>query len=76
MEMYHLLYQSQLNKENTMTNHENIISLFDTYVAENDKFENKGVKAAGTRARKALAEIAKLTKERRKEIQETKTADK
>jgi hypothetical protein len=59
-----------------MTNHENLLSLFDTYVAENDKFENKGVKAAGTRARKALAEIAKLTKERRKEIQETKTADK
>ena len=59
-----------------MTNHENLISLFDTYVAENDKFENKGVKAAATRARKALAEIAKLTKERRKEIQETKTADK
>ena len=59
-----------------MTNHENLLNLFDTYVAENDKFENKGVKAAGTRARKALAEIAKLTKERRKEIQETKTADK
>ena len=59
-----------------MTNHENLLSLFDTYVAENDKFENKGVKAAATRARKALAEIAKLTKERRKEIQETKTADK
>ena len=59
-----------------MTNHENLISLFDTYVAENDKLENKGVKAAGTRARKALAEIAKLTKERRKEIQDTKTADK
>ena len=59
-----------------MTNHENLLSLFDTYVAENDKFENKGVKAAATRARKALAEIAKLTKDRRKEIQETKTADK
>ena len=59
-----------------MTNHENLLSLFYTYVAENDKFENKGVKAAGTRARKALAEIAKLTKDRRKEIQETKTADK
>jgi predicted DNA-binding protein (UPF0278 family) len=59
-----------------MTNHENLLSLFDTYVAENDKFVNKGVKAAGTRARKALAEIAKLTKDRRKEIQETKTADK
>ena len=59
-----------------MTNHENLLNLFDTYVAENDKFENKGVKAAGTRARKALAEIAKLTKERRKEIQEAKTTDK
>jgi hypothetical protein len=59
-----------------MTNHENLLNLFDTYVAENDKFENKGVKAAGTRARKALAEIAKLTKERRKEIQEAKTEDK
>lgn len=59
-----------------MTNHENLLALFDTYVAENDKFENKGVKAAGTRARKALAEIAKLTKERRKEIQESKTEDK
>lgn len=59
-----------------MTNHENLLALFDTYVAENDKFTNKGVKAAGTRARKALAEIAKLTKERRKEIQEAKTEDK
>ena len=76
MEMYHLLDQLQSNKENAMTNHENLLNLFDTYVAENDKFENKGVKAAGTRARKALAEIAKLTKERRKEIQETKTSDK
>lgn len=59
-----------------MTNHESLLALFDTYVAENDKFENKGVKASGTRARKALAEIAKLTKERRKEIQEAKTEDK
>lgn len=59
-----------------MTNHENLLSLFETYVAENDKFENKGVKAAGTRARKALAEITKFAKERRKEIQDSKTAAK
>jgi hypothetical protein len=59
-----------------MTNHENLLNLFDTYVAENDKFENKGIKAAGTRARKALAEITKFAKERRKEIQEAKTVDK
>jgi len=59
-----------------MTNHENLINLFDTYLAENAKFEEKGNKAAGTRARKALAEIAKAIKERRKEIQDTKTAEK
>jgi vacuolar-type H+-ATPase subunit H len=59
-----------------MSNHENLLNLFDTYVAENDKFENKGVKAAGTRARKALAEITKYAKERRKEIQDSKTVDK
>ena len=59
-----------------MTNHESLLNLFDTYVAENDKFENKGNKAAGTRARKALAEITKFAKERRKDIQDTKTEDK
>jgi hypothetical protein len=59
-----------------MTNHENLVSLFETYVAENEKFEAKGVKAAGTRARKALAELTKLAKERRKEIQDAKTTEK
>jgi hypothetical protein len=59
-----------------MTNHENLVHLFETYVSENEKFQVKGVKAAGTRARKALAELTKLAKERRKEIQESKTADK
>lgn len=50
-------------------------SLFETYDDENTKFE-KGNKLAGTRARKALAEIAKLVKVRRKEIQDVKNADK
>jgi hypothetical protein len=63
-------------KGNFMTNHENLVHLFETYVSENEKFEVKKVKAAGTRARKALAELTKFAKERRKEIQETKTADK
>ena len=36
----------------------------------------KGNKLAGTRARKALAEIGKLVKVRRKEIQDAKNADK
>jgi len=57
-----------------MTN-EIMQSLFDTYVTENEKFEG-GNKAAGTRARKALAEIGKLVKVRRKEIQDVKNADK
>lgn len=47
---------------------------FEDYLAENEKFEIKGVKAAAARARKALGEIAKLSKERRKEIQEKKNA--
>jgi len=59
-----------------MTNHENLVSLFETYIAENEKFEVKGVKAAGTRARKALAELTKAAKERRKEIQDSKTTEK
>lgn len=52
-------------------NHEQLLSLFETYTTESDKFA-KGNKSAGTRARKALAEISKLCKERRKEIQEVK----
>ena len=40
---------------------------------ENDaKFTDKGNKAAGTRARKALLELGKLTKVRRAEISEAK----
>ena len=58
-----------------MTNHENLINLFESYLIENDKFQNKGNKAAGTRARKAWAEFTKAAKERRKEIQDAKTAE-
>ncbi len=58
-----------------MTNHENLVNLFESYLAENDKFDNKGNKAAGTRARKALAVFTKAAKERRKEIQEAKTVE-
>lgn len=43
--------------------------------AEDAKFE-KGNNAAGTRARKALAEVSKLIKQRRNEITETKNARK
>jgi hypothetical protein len=58
-----------------MTHHETLVSLFDSYLKENEKFTDKGNKAAGTRARKALAEFTKIAKERRKEIQDSKTAE-
>lgn len=47
---------------------------FDTFVTEYEKFSEKGVKVAGTRARKALLEIGKLTKAVRGEIQDMKNA--
>jgi ElaB/YqjD/DUF883 family membrane-anchored ribosome-binding protein len=54
--------------------HESIMTEIQTYSEENGKFVDKGVKASATRARKALANLAKLIKARRKEIQEVKTA--
>ncbi len=55
-----------------MTVHEQLVAQWEAYIADNAKFEEKGVKASAARARKALAEISKLCKERRKEIQEQK----
>ncbi len=57
-----------------MSLHDQIVEQFEAYVAENQKFEEKGVKAAASRARKALGEMGKLCKEIRKEIQEKKNA--
>jgi hypothetical protein len=56
--------------------HESIMTEIQTYSEENGKFVDKGVKASATRARKALANLAKLIKARRKEIQEVKNAAK
>ena len=50
--------------------HESIMTEIQTYSEENNKFVEKGVKASATRARKALANLSKLIKARRKEIQE------
>jgi hypothetical protein len=58
-----------------MTNHENLVNLFESYLTESAKFDEKENKAAGTRARKALAEFTKAAKERRKEIQDAKTVE-
>lgn len=57
-----------------MSTHNQIVELVATYVDENEKFEVKGIKASAARARKALGEIGKLTKLRRKEIQDAKAA--
>ena len=56
--------------------HESMMTAIQTYSEENSKFTEKGVKASATRARKALAELSKLIKARRKEIQEQKNAAK
>ena len=55
--------------------HLQIKAKVEEYLAENEKFEVKGVKAAASRARKALGELGKLCKARRVEIQEKKNAD-
>lgn len=55
-------------------NHDAIRTAFETYIAENTKFTEKGVKAAAARARKALQEMSKAIKERRKEITAEKEA--
>lgn len=47
---------------------------WETYLAENERFTSKGVKASAARARKALGELRKLAGERRKEIQAAKAA--
>lgn len=52
-----------------------LVEAFETWQTEDEKFVN-GNGAAGTRARKALQEIAKLVKERRAEISEEKNARK
>ena len=56
------------------TIHEQILEQVETYISESAKFEDKGVKAAAARARKALGEIGKLAKTRRAEIQDKKNA--
>jgi hypothetical protein len=57
-----------------LSQHEQIVQAFNNYLAEAETFENKGVKAAAARARKALGDLGKLTKTRRAEIQDKKNA--
>lgn len=54
--------------------HENIVAAMETYLSEQAKFEEKGVKASAARARAALGDMAKLAKLRRAEIQDKKNS--
>jgi len=54
-------------------NHETIKEQFEIYLKENDKL-GSGIKASAARSRKALQEITKAIKERRKEIMTEKEA--
>lgn len=56
------------------SNHDIIKRAFENYLMENEKFTDKGVKASAARARKALQEITKAIRERRKEITAEKEA--
>ena len=56
------------------TLHEQIVQAYNLYMAEHSTFEEKNVKAAAARARKALGDIGKLSTSRRAEIQERKNS--
>tara|TARA_B100001559_G_scaffold321059_1_gene335878 strand:- start:2819 stop:2995 length:177 start_codon:yes stop_codon:yes gene_type:complete len=55
-----------------MSIHEEIVQAYESYLKESESFEGKNVKAAAARARKALGNLGKLSKGRRKEIQDRK----
>ena len=66
----------KLRKEETMSDTSNAIkTAVEAFLAEDTKFVS-GNAAAGTRARKALAELGKLVKARRNEITAEKNARK
>jgi len=52
-----------------------IAEAFTSWLENDTAFTEKGNKAAGTRARKALLELGKLTKVRRGEISEAKAGE-
>ena len=54
--------------------HLQIKAEMETYLEESAKFEEKGIKASATRARKALGNLGKLSKSRRAEIQQKKNS--
>ena len=65
---------NHIMKKDNMSHHAELLEKVQEYTDNHEKFVEKGNKAAGTRARKALSEIAKLTKSQRKAIQDVKNA--
>lgn len=55
-----------------MSIHDTLLEQVDLYKSENEKFVGRGIKASAARARKALQEIGKAVKMRRKEITDEK----
>lgn len=55
-----------------MSNHEELVKLFAAYIKETEAFEKKGTIASTIRARKALADMIPLIRERRKELLDTR----
>jgi|TARA_R110000744_G_scaffold102019_1_gene196348 hypothetical protein len=57
-----------------MSTHDEIVEEFSVYMEAQKKFENKSVKSAAAKARKALTRMTKLAKVRRSEIQNKKNS--
>ena len=57
-----------------MSTHEEIVQAYESYLKESESFEQKNVKAAAARGRKALGNLGKSAKGRRKEIQDRKNS--
>jgi len=54
--------------------HNELQAHFNEYLEQSEKFDEKGVKGASSKARKALSEFTKVAKTRRAEIQEKRNA--
>ena len=63
---------NHIMKKDNMSHHAELLEKVQEYTDNHEKFVEKGNKAAGTRARKALSEITKLAKGQRKVIQDIK----
>ena len=59
-----------MSNETNQSTHERIQELYDSYILEQTKFEEKGNKAAGTRVRKAMQNIKTLAQDVRVYVSE------